>query len=269
MGKLYKFLGLSVGLVVAGMEPKEKQEAYNADVTYGTNNEFGFDYLRDNMVIYKNQLVQRGLHYAIIDEIDSILIDEARTPLIISVLKSVAYQSTVESLPRKDLYSELTTGEYLYGKGKRIIDKYPTSTICMFRITNLEEINKTTNRETGNNVITSVSRYVRESISSEYLFVRYMGPKFVIAFSGVDVDALKIVSENINRYKDNNKNSSYLIITHYTHLLKYVKPDFVHVVKDGKIIKTGDYELAQKIENNGFNFEKVVIEASTKGEESE
>ncbi len=84
MGKLYKFLGLSVGLVIAGMEPKEKQEAYMADVTYGTNNEFGFDYLRDNMVIYKNQLVQRGLHYAIVDEIDSILIDEARTPLIIS-----------------------------------------------------------------------------------------------------------------------------------------------------------------------------------------
>ena len=84
MGKLYKFLGLSVGLVIAGMEPQEKQEAYNADVTYGTNNEFGFDYLRDNMVIYKDQLVQRGLHYAIVDEIDSILIDEARTPLIIS-----------------------------------------------------------------------------------------------------------------------------------------------------------------------------------------
>ena len=84
MGKLYKFLGLSVGLVVAGMEPKEKQEAYNADITYGTNNEFGFDYLRDNMVIYKDQLVQRGLNYAIVDEIDSILIDEARTPLIIS-----------------------------------------------------------------------------------------------------------------------------------------------------------------------------------------
>ena len=84
MGKLYKFLGLSVGLVIAGMEPKAKQEAYNSDVTYGTNNEFGFDYLRDNMVIYKNQLVQRGLHYAIVDEIDSILIDEARTPLIIS-----------------------------------------------------------------------------------------------------------------------------------------------------------------------------------------
>ena len=84
MGKLYKFLGLSVGLVIAGMDPNAKQKAYAADITYGTNNEFGFDYLRDNMVIYKNQLVQRGLHYAIIDEIDSILIDEARTPLIIS-----------------------------------------------------------------------------------------------------------------------------------------------------------------------------------------
>ncbi len=84
MGKLYKFLGLSVGLVIAGMKPNEKQEAYACDITYGTNNEFGFDYLRDNMVIYKNQLVQRGLNYAIVDEIDSILIDEARTPLIIS-----------------------------------------------------------------------------------------------------------------------------------------------------------------------------------------
>ena len=84
MGKLYKFLGLSVGLVIPGLDPRKKQEAYNSDITYGTNNEFGFDYLRDNMVIYKNQLVQRSLHYAIVDEIDSILIDEARTPLIIS-----------------------------------------------------------------------------------------------------------------------------------------------------------------------------------------
>ena len=84
MGKLYKFLGLSVGLVISGQTPQQKQEAYSSDITYGTNNEFGFDYLRDNMVIYKDQLVQRGLHFAIVDEIDSILIDEARTPLIIS-----------------------------------------------------------------------------------------------------------------------------------------------------------------------------------------
>ena len=84
MGKLYKFLGLSVGLCISGMEPEDKKKAYAADVTYGTNNEFGFDYLRDNMVIYKEQAVQRELNYAIVDEIDSILIDEARTPLIIS-----------------------------------------------------------------------------------------------------------------------------------------------------------------------------------------
>ena len=84
MGKLYRFLGLSVGLAISGMNPKEKQQAYAADITYGTNNEFGFDYLRDNMVIYKEDIVQRPLYYAIVDEIDSILIDEARTPLIIS-----------------------------------------------------------------------------------------------------------------------------------------------------------------------------------------
>ena len=84
MGKIYKFLGLTVGLAISGMDQAEKQKAYSADITYGTNNEFGFDYLRDNMVIYKNQAVQRGLNFAIVDEIDSILIDEARTPLIIS-----------------------------------------------------------------------------------------------------------------------------------------------------------------------------------------
>ena len=84
MGKLYRFLGLSVGLVISGMNPKAKKKAYACDITYGTNNEYGFDYLRDNMVIYKDQLVQRKLNFAIVDEIDSILIDEARTPLIIS-----------------------------------------------------------------------------------------------------------------------------------------------------------------------------------------
>jgi len=84
MGKLYHFLGLSVGLVIHGMTKEEKKQAYLADITYGTNNEFGFDYLRDNMVIYREQMVQRGHAFAIVDEVDSILIDEARTPLIIS-----------------------------------------------------------------------------------------------------------------------------------------------------------------------------------------
>ncbi|MCD5325898.1 MULTISPECIES: preprotein translocase subunit SecA [Pontibacillus] len=84
MGQLHEFLGLTVGLNLNGMSKEEKKEAYDADITYGTNNEFGFDYLRDNMVLYKEQMVQRPLHFAIIDEVDSILIDEARTPLIIS-----------------------------------------------------------------------------------------------------------------------------------------------------------------------------------------
>ena len=84
MGRIYKFLGMSVGCVVHGMSNEEKKAAYNADITYGTNNEFGFDYLRDNMVIYKERMVQRGHNFAIVDEVDSILIDEARTPLIIS-----------------------------------------------------------------------------------------------------------------------------------------------------------------------------------------
>ena len=84
MGQVHRFLGLSVGVVLGGMDNDERRKAYACDITYVTNNELGFDYLRDNMVIYKEQLVQRGLNYAIIDEVDSVLIDEARTPLIIS-----------------------------------------------------------------------------------------------------------------------------------------------------------------------------------------
>ena len=84
MGKVYRFLGLSVGLIIHAVEPDQRQGMYNCDITYGTNNEFGFDYLRDNMQIYKERMVQRDFNYAIVDEVDSILIDEARTPLIIS-----------------------------------------------------------------------------------------------------------------------------------------------------------------------------------------
>ncbi len=84
MGKIYQFLGMSVGVIVHDLENDERRNAYACDITYGTNNEFGFDYLRDNMVVYREHMVQRGHHYAIVDEVDSILIDEARTPLIIS-----------------------------------------------------------------------------------------------------------------------------------------------------------------------------------------
>ncbi len=84
MGELYKWLGLTVGVNTAEMSPDEKREAYNCDITYSTNSEIGFDYLRDNMVVYKEDMVQRPLNFALIDEVDSVLIDEARTPLIIS-----------------------------------------------------------------------------------------------------------------------------------------------------------------------------------------
>jgi preprotein translocase subunit SecA len=84
MGRLYRFLGLSVGVILSNMDHGDKQAAYAADITYGTNNEFGFDYLRDNMAAQANERFQRGLNFAVVDEVDSILIDEARTPLIIS-----------------------------------------------------------------------------------------------------------------------------------------------------------------------------------------
>lgn len=102
MGKLYGFLGLTTGVVIHGITEKERRASYNADITYGTNNEFGFDYLRDNMVIYKSQMVQRPLNYAIVDEVDSILVDEARTPLIISGQgdKSTALYTMADSFVR-------------------------------------------------------------------------------------------------------------------------------------------------------------------------
>ncbi len=101
MGRVYEFMGLSTGLVVHGLTQEEKQASYNADITYGTNNEFGFDYLRDNMVVYKKNTVQRGHNFAIVDEVDSILVDEARTPLIISG----AGEKSTEMYDRADAFA--------------------------------------------------------------------------------------------------------------------------------------------------------------------
>ena len=125
MGQLYKFLGLTVGLNVNSLSKEEKQEAYACDITYSTNNELGFDYLRDNMVLYKEQMVQRPLHYAVIDEVDSILIDEARTPLIISGSAQKSAQlyiqanAFVNTLKREEdyTYDEKTKGVQLTEAG--------------------------------------------------------------------------------------------------------------------------------------------------------
>ncbi|MBM7551422.1 preprotein translocase subunit SecA [Thalassobacillus pellis] len=132
MGELFEFLGMTVGLNLNGMTKDEKREAYNADITYGTNNEFGFDYLRDNMVLYKEQMVQRNLPFAIIDEVDSILIDEARTPLIISgtAQKSadlyVKANAFVRLLAHEEDYSydEKTKGVQLTEEGINKAERY-------------------------------------------------------------------------------------------------------------------------------------------------
>lgn len=131
MGVLYEFLGLTVGLNGNGLSKEEKREAYQCDITYGTNNEFGFDYLRDNMVLYKEQMVQRSLNFAIIDEVDSILIDEARTPLIISgsAKKSAnLYQQAnafVNTLSKEDYsYDEKTKGVQLTEEGINKAERY-------------------------------------------------------------------------------------------------------------------------------------------------
>src|SRR5690625_1525114 len=142
MGELFEFLGLTVGLNINGVSKEEKKAAYECDITYGTNNEFGFDYLRDNMVLYQEQMVQRDLNFAIIDEVDSILIDEARTPLIISgsAQKSVnLYQQAnafVTTLNKETdyTYDEKTKGVQLTEEGINKAEKY-------FRIENLFDLN--------------------------------------------------------------------------------------------------------------------------------
>ena len=129
MGRLYNFLGLSVGVNVPGMDREAKQSAYNADVTYGTNNEFGFDYLRDNMVYETRDRVQRALHYGIVDEVDSILIDEARTPLIISGQAEdhtdlyVRINAVVPALKRQIGEADPRTGEGVIEPGDFIVDE--------------------------------------------------------------------------------------------------------------------------------------------------
>ena len=118
---------------------------------------------------------------------------------IVSVLKTVKHQKTIESIVRTDEFSGLKNEEYLYGDGKKIIDQYTISTICMFKITNLPQINEKFSRQLGNKVITEISQYIKENIAQEYIFVRYMGPKFVIAFSGVEISG---VAEFLNDRKE-------------------------------------------------------------------
>lgn len=145
------------------------------------------------------------------DNIDTTILEVVKNN-IVSVLKTVEKQQIIENIVREDKLTKLKSAEYLFGEGKRTIDKYTTSTVCLFKITNLEEINETLGRKTGNEIITAVSEKVKQDLSDEYIFVRYMGPKFAIVFSGIEMDAIvsfmsqvKEKVENIKITVDKNK----------------------------------------------------------------
>lgn len=133
------------------------------------------------------------------DNVDTTIFEVVKDN-IVTVLKTVVHQKTLETIVRKDTFSGLYSEEYLYGEGKKKIDKYTISTICMFKITNLPTINEQYSRELGNKVISTVAEYIKGNISENYIFVRYMGPKFVIVFSGVESES---VAEFLNELKVN------------------------------------------------------------------
>ena len=146
-------------------------------------------------------IIESGTMHAF-DKIDSTVLEIVKEN-IVAVLKNVTYQNTMENIHRKDKFTDLYSAEYLYGRGKKIIDQYTTSTICMFKIVNIEEINEKFGRKAGDNTIIQISNLVKKSISSEYLFIRYMGPKFVIVFSGVDTESVIGFVQNIKAYIEN------------------------------------------------------------------
>jgi len=124
---------------------------------------------------------------------------------IVAILKTVTYQTTIENIYRMDKFTGLNSAEYLYGEAKRVIDKYPQSSVCMFKIINIEDINSMMGRDAGTETLIRVSNLIKTKISSEYIFVRYMGPKFAIVFSGIDTDGVvnfvTEVKEEIERMK--------------------------------------------------------------------
>lgn len=119
------------------------------------------------------------------DDTDTTIIEVVKDN-IISILQTTSYQETIENIDRIDQFTGLHSAEYLYGNAKRIFSKYPTSAVCMFRITNIEKINEKVNRQMGNDIITEISNVIKSKMAAQYVFVRYMGPKFIIVFSGVE-----------------------------------------------------------------------------------
>lgn len=138
------------------------------------------------------------------DNVDTTILEVVKNN-IISVIKTIDKQNVIENIVRDDEFTGLKSEEYLYGEGKRKIDDYDTSAICMFKIINIQSINEEYGRHTGNNLISKVSDMIRKNIASEYVFVRYMGPKFVIVFTGIDVEGITEFITDIKKNVENMK----------------------------------------------------------------
>lgn len=146
-------------------------------------------------------IIESGLPHDF-DKIDTTILEVVKNN-IISVIKTIDKQDIVENIVREDKFTGLKSEEYLYGEGKRKIDEYDTSAVCMFKIVNIVDINEEYGRHTGNKVITKVADLVRQNIAAEYVFVRYMGPKFVIIFSGIDEEGVKPFIAEIKKNIEN------------------------------------------------------------------
>lgn len=179
MGKIYKYLGLTVGLIIHGMTNEEKREAYNADITYCTNNELGFDYLRDNMVTYKEQRVQRGHNFAIVDEVDSILIDEARTPLIISgqgdkstdlYTKANRFAKSLKMCKVKEMDDKATDEDAAYDGDYVVDEKAKTCTLTPEGVKKAEEYFGIENLNDAENM--TVSHHINQAIRAHGIMKR-------------------------------------------------------------------------------------------------
>ena len=176
------------------------------------------------------------------DNIDTTIFEVVKEN-IVSVLRTVVHQKTLEAIVRKDLFTGLYSEEYLYTEGKKLIDKYTTSAVCMFRITNIEEINQNYSRELGNQVIIRISDYIKNNISKEYVFIRYMGPKFVIVFSGVDTDSVTSFIDDLKQEVEKMKIS-----------LKNPDDNFEEVEIDGTKNKKKKSELEKAQVSPKLNF---------------
>ena len=179
MGKLYRFMGLTVGLIVHGMSKEEKKAAYAADITYCTNNELGFDYLRDNMVIYKEDLVQRGHSFAIVDEVDSILIDEARTPLIISgqgdkstdlYTKANRFAKSLKCIKVKETNDKISDEEQNFDGDYVVDEKAKTCVLTPSGVKKAEEYFGIENLNDADN--TTISHHIQQAIRAHGIMKR-------------------------------------------------------------------------------------------------